>query len=171
MSTGWRSSTNHGGSVSGTTHKTTKGYLRITAGPHRHQYLHRLVAAAMLGRKLHKSEQVHHLDNNKQNCWFTNLYVLGEKDHGWVSAKQAWFVANVVAVRDKREWGILAQSFLAEQCSLVLDNSNKDAPAIAIDLVARQTDASVYTFTPPSSSTNFGEYSPWGITGVMTGVE
>jgi hypothetical protein len=68
-------------------------------------------------------------------------------------------------------WGILAQSFLAEQCSVVLDNSNKDAPAIAIDLVARQTYASVYTFTPPSSSTNFGEYSPWGITGVMTGVE
>lgn len=42
-------------------------------------------------------------------------------------------------------------------------------PAIGVDLVLRQTDASVYAFTPPSSSTNFGDYSPYGQTGIGAG--
>lgn len=83
----------------GTTCKTTKRYPRVTAGPLRNQYVHRVVAAAMLGRELTKDEEVHHIDADRRNFWFANLMVLGSKDHGWVSAKQAWFMQN----RDTKE--------------------------------------------------------------------
>lgn len=88
---------------SGTTHKTTKGYLRVTAGPCRHMYVHRIVAAAMLGRELKKDEEVHHREN-KLDPRHTNLMVLGSVDHGWVSAKQSYFMTHIKEVADKREW-------------------------------------------------------------------
>jgi hypothetical protein len=47
----------------------------------------------------------------------------------------------------------------------------KDGPALGVDITARQTDPSVYEFQGPTSASNFGEYWPYGITGVMTGVE
>ena len=94
----------------GSTHKTTKGYIRITAGPLRNQYLHRIVAAAMIGRPLTKDEEVDHRDRNKLNPWFTNLIIRGEKDHGWVSAKQAHFMRHKDA-KEKAEF----EAFLAEQ--------------------------------------------------------
>jgi len=70
-------------------------------------------------------------------------------------------------------WSILGGVYQASQCSISFDSGGgKDAaPVIGVDLVARQVDPSIYSFTPPSSSTNYGEYSPYGITGVMTGVE
>lgn len=73
-------------------------------------------------------------------------------------------------------WGLSGAVFEASQCSLVFDSSSagggKDSvPAIAVDPVGRQVDPSIYTFTPPSSPTDYGEYSPFGVTGVMTGVE
>lgn len=70
-------------------------------------------------------------------------------------------------------WGLVAASFEAAQVSVVFENGRgKDpAPTIGVDIVARQTDPTIYEFAPPSSSTNYGEYSPFGITGVMTGVE
>lgn len=42
-------------------------------------------------------------------------------------------------------------------------------PAVGVDLVLRQTDANVYAFAAPSSPTNFGDYSPYGQTGVGAG--
>src|ERR1700690_1969568 len=78
----------------GTTTKTTKGYPRMTAGPLRNQYIHRVVAAALLGRELTRDEEVHHKDGDRRNCWFTNLWVIGEVDHEWVSAKQHLFMNN-----------------------------------------------------------------------------
>jgi len=70
-------------------------------------------------------------------------------------------------------WGISDGVFQAENSNLVFDGGGgKDSvPAIGVDLVGRQVDPSIYTFIPPSSPTNYGEYSPFGITGVMTGVE
>lgn len=69
-------------------------------------------------------------------------------------------------------WGIVAAAYEVTQCSIVLDTSGKDsAPVVGIDIIARQTDPSIYSFTAPSSPTVFGEYSPYGVTGVMTGVE
>lgn len=76
----------------GTTCKTTKNYPRVTAGPLRYQYIHRIVAAAMLGRDLKKDEEVHHRDGDERNFHFSNLVIRGQKDHGWISAKQAWYM-------------------------------------------------------------------------------
>jgi len=69
-------------------------------------------------------------------------------------------------------WGINGAVYEAAQCSLVMETSGKDSsPVVGVDIVARQVDPSIYSFTAPSSSTNYGEYSPYGVTGVMTGVE
>lgn len=87
----------------GTTCKTTKGYPRVTKGPLRHKYIHRIVAAALIGRELHKSEEVHHKDSDKLNFHHGNLLVYGARDHGWVSAKQAWYMRQKDK-REKAEW-------------------------------------------------------------------
>ncbi len=70
-------------------------------------------------------------------------------------------------------WGIISATYQAEQCAISFSGgtAKDDAPSAGVDIVARLVDPSIYDFTPPSSSTNFGEYSPFGITGVMTGVE
>lgn len=86
------------------THVDDKGYLRISAGPLRGVRVHRLVAEAKLGRKLRKDEDVHHKDGNKLNCAPSNLKVMDHTEHGCVSAKQHWYVKNVVDPRLKREW-------------------------------------------------------------------
>ena len=81
----------------------SKGYLKITAGPMRGVRLHRLIAAAKLGRPLTKDEDVHHDDGNKLNVSPENLIVKGHKEHGAVSAKQHWYLEQ----RDihlKSEW-------------------------------------------------------------------
>ena len=73
-------------------------------------------------------------------------------------------------------WNILGQTFEVTQASISMEpagegRGEKDGPALGVDLIARQTDPSIYEFTGPSSASDFGEYSPYGITGVMTGVE
>jgi hypothetical protein len=88
----------NGGTV---THR--KGYLRIKAGPLRDCLVHRLVAAALIGRDLDKSEEAHHLDADRKNPHWSNLIVLGSKDHGWVSARQAWYMREKDK-REKAEW-------------------------------------------------------------------
>jgi hypothetical protein len=87
----------------GTTCKTTKRYPRVTAGPLRHKYIHRIVAAALIGRELERSEEVHHKDADRRNFNWDNLMVLGGKDHGWVSAKQAWYMREQDVLK-KVEW-------------------------------------------------------------------
>lgn len=98
----------------GTTAKTTKGYLRITAGPCRNEYIHRIVAGALLGRELKKDEQVHHRNNNKLDPRPDNLLILGQYDHGWVSAKQAYFMQHIKEVAEKNEW----DEFMDEQARI-----------------------------------------------------
>lgn len=98
----------------GTTHKTTKGYLRITAGPLRNEYVHRVVAAAWLGRELKKDEQVHHRNKDKLDPRHWNLLILGQSDHSWVSAKQAYFMSHIKEPEDKREW----DEFINEQATI-----------------------------------------------------
>lgn len=92
----------------------SKGYPRVTCGPLRHQYVHRVVAAALVGRPLTKDEEVHHTDSDKKNFWFTNLYVLGTKDHSWVSSKQAWFMRNNDAIA-KQRWDEFMREKHAQQ--------------------------------------------------------
>lgn len=81
----------------------SKGYLVIKAGPDRDVRVHTLVAEAMLGRKLKPDEEVHHKDENKLNCRWTNLEVLGKKEHGAVSARQRWYLKEH-DIQLKNEW-------------------------------------------------------------------
>ena len=96
-----------------------KGYLWIKAGPWRDCLVHRMVAAALIGRDLDKSEEVHHLDADRKNCHFTNLMVLGQKDHSWVSSRQAWFMREKDK-REKAEW----DEFMAEKDTEFRDEVN-----------------------------------------------
>jgi hypothetical protein len=50
-----------------------KGYIRIRFSPNKWQYEHRIVMEKHLGRKLRKSEQIHHIDSNKINNVISNL--------------------------------------------------------------------------------------------------
>ena len=68
-------------------------------------------------------------------------------------------------------WNIVEGVYQAIQCSINFSNDSDGTPAVGVDLVARQVDPSIYEFQGPTSSTDYGEYSPFGITGVMTGVE
>lgn len=58
----------------------------------------------VLKRKLEKDEDVHHRDNNKLNWHYTNLEVIGHREHGFVSSKQRWYVTNVIEPKLKAEW-------------------------------------------------------------------
>lgn len=87
-----------------------KGYPWVSSGPLRHKLIHRIVAAAFIGRELTKDEEVHHLDHNKLNFHWTNLLVLGHKDHSWSSARQAWFMRN----KDEQEYAAWQEFMLAE---------------------------------------------------------
>ena len=74
-------------------------------------------------------------------------------------------------------WGIGDGSFEVQQWALTMDqnaggSSGEDnSPSLGVDIIARQVDPSIYEFQGPTSVSDYGEYSPYGITGVMTGVE
>lgn len=57
------------------------GYVRVRTGDGRYQYEHRVVAEAMLGRKLATREQVHHRNGDKADNRPENLLVLGIREH------------------------------------------------------------------------------------------
>jgi len=80
-----------------------KGYIRISAGPQRGKRLHRLIAAAKVGRPLTKDEDVHHADGNKLNNAPRNIHVEGHREHGCVSAKQH-HVLKGLDISLKGEW-------------------------------------------------------------------
>lgn len=61
---------------------TTLPYIRISAGPQRGMYVHRLVMEAKLGRRIRKSETVDHIDGNSLNNHPANLRVLSWAQHG-----------------------------------------------------------------------------------------
>lgn len=118
--------------VAGVTAKTTKGYLRITAGPCRNEYVHRIVAAAMLGRELKRDEQVHHF-GDKLDPRFTNLFILGERDHTWVTTKQAWYMKHIKEPADKQEWGEFMAARAADQAREIAIAKGHGVPWECID--------------------------------------
>ena len=84
-------------------YKDDKGYIRISAGPQRGQRLHRLIAAAKLGRPLKPDEDTHHRNTNKLDNDPSNIEVMGHAQHSCVSAKQHHYLKS----RDielKRDW-------------------------------------------------------------------
>lgn len=59
--------------------------------------------ALLLGRELKKDEDVHHKNGNKLDFRTRNLQVMGHDTHGWVSAKQHWFMQHKDKERE-RDW-------------------------------------------------------------------
>lgn len=116
----------------GTTCKTTKSYPRVTAGPLRHQYIHRVVAAAMIGRELTKDEQVNHKDRCKTNFHFSNLFILGKNDHGWVTARQAWYMKEL-DIKQKSEWDRFMAEQEAQQVREIAEAKAADRPWECVD--------------------------------------
>lgn len=57
----------------------------------------------MLGRPLRKDEDVHHRDLDKRNFHPSNLIITGHDEHGWVSAKQHFYM-KTKDERLRREW-------------------------------------------------------------------
>ncbi len=92
------------GNFKGGVHVDDRGWLRISAGPHRDVRVATLVAEAMLGRKLKPSEDVDHRDRDRLNCEWTNLIVRDHTEHGYVSSKQRWYVETVILPEQDKEW-------------------------------------------------------------------
>jgi hypothetical protein len=86
----------------------------------------------MLGRELKKDEQVHHRNEDKTDPRFQNLLILGTYDHGWVSAKQAYFVEHVLEVREKREWDEFMDEQAANQAQQI---ANAKAGGVPVEIV------------------------------------
>src|SRR3990167_4339306 len=83
-------------------HKHTNGYLIIYAPDHisadkkGRVYVHRYVMEKRLKRRLLFSEQVHHVDGNKQNNKLSNLQLIDNLSHrrhhhGWKLIDGAWW--------------------------------------------------------------------------------
>lgn len=80
-------------------HITPKGYPRFNnCGKMRGMYIHRYEAAKMLGRPLRKDEEVHHGRGGKMDFSHANLTVMGNAEHHWITARQAFWMR----VLDKR---------------------------------------------------------------------
>lgn len=93
------------GRFEGGTRQDGKKYLVVKAGPHRDVRVATLVLEAKLGRKLKPDEDCHHLDSNTLNmgeCG-SNLVALGKADHGAVSNRQRWFLANR-ELHERKQW-------------------------------------------------------------------
>lgn len=60
-------------------------YLRISAGAQRGMYVHRLVAEALLRRRLKPNETVDHANQDETDCDPTNIMVLSWSDHAKVT--------------------------------------------------------------------------------------
>jgi hypothetical protein len=56
--------------------------------------------------------------------------------------------------------------FQISHTALRMESQEDGVPVFGVDLVLRQTDAAVYEFAPPTSPTEFGDYSPYGATGI-----
>jgi len=65
------------------------GYPKVSIGSCKDNYVHRIVAALMLGRELQGTECVHHINYNKQDNRRSNLYVCkDDAEHRQIHAIQ-----------------------------------------------------------------------------------
>lgn len=71
-------------------HDNGIGYPRVSAGPLRGKYVHRIVAEAMIGRPLREDEDVHHIDGDTMNFHPSNLKVMPATEHRPLSPGRPW---------------------------------------------------------------------------------
>jgi len=64
-------------------------YLRIHSGPCKGKYVHRLIAEALMRRRLKENETVDHEDQDSLNCDPTNIQVLSWSNHSKLTAWRA----------------------------------------------------------------------------------
>lgn len=57
------------------------GYLKISVGKKKYKLLHRKIMEDYLGRKLLRSEDVHHINENKKDNRIENLQVMSKSEH------------------------------------------------------------------------------------------
>ena len=81
----------------------SKGYPCVSVGLMRGIRIHRIVAEEKIGRPLTVDEDVHHVDGNKLNFAPENLKVMGHREHGWLSARQHWWM-DVLEIKCKELW-------------------------------------------------------------------
>lgn len=79
-------------------------YLRISAGPLRGEYVHRLIAMAMLGRELRPGEEVDHKDTDSLNPHPKNIRVFTAVGHGRVTANAQQVPEDVQVILDGEQW-------------------------------------------------------------------
>lgn len=82
----FKNGVHHNVTVYGTDCKLVRlPYVRYSAGPLRGKYLHRHLMEQKLGRRLRRTETVHHIDGNTLNNAIENLQVLTWRQHGKIS--------------------------------------------------------------------------------------
>lgn len=65
-------------------------YLGIVNGEKKYVYTHRYIMEKHLGRKLKKSEHVHHINGNGLDNRIENLVVMTKYSHASLTGKQIW---------------------------------------------------------------------------------
>jgi hypothetical protein len=75
----------------------------------RGMYVHRYEAAKMLGRALKPDEEIHHGRKGKANFDHDNLTVMGQREHSWVSARQAFWMRVLDIKAEKQFYETIAQ--------------------------------------------------------------
>lgn len=63
------------------THQHEKGYIRVSAGPFRGKYLHRLVWEWVNGKPIPSGYDVHHKDGDPSNFHPGNLALVKHRAH------------------------------------------------------------------------------------------
>jgi hypothetical protein len=67
---------------------TSAGYFEFTRGPNKGRAMHIVIMEGLLGRRLTADEQVHHIDENRQNNDPRNLAVMSRSAHAALHGRE-----------------------------------------------------------------------------------